>query len=188
MPSSDQLNRRDWEVRDASMMDGRRLVEANHYARGASNTRTYLHGLFPRWADNAEPVGVAWWIPPTKSAAKNVAGEGWRGVLALSRLVCEPDVPRNGASFLIAKSISLIDRARWPVLLTYADDWQGHSGGIYRATGWREDGRTAPEPTYQIEGRMVSRKAGPKTRTHADMLNLGATMVGRFSKIRFVKP
>ena len=83
-----------------------------------------------------------------------------------------------------------IDRSRWPVLLTYADEWQGHSGGIYKAladAGWKEDGYSKPERTYlDGEGKMVSRKRGPKTLTHAEMLAIGCTCVGKFRRKRFV--
>lgn len=110
------------------------------------------------------------------------------GVLALSRLAIEPEMPGNAASFLMAASIREIDRERWPVLVTYADDWRGHTGAIYRATGWREDGRTKPEATWTLNGRMVSRKAGPRTRTRAEMIALGCKAEGAHAKTRFVMP
>lgn len=36
--------------------------------------------------------------------------------------------------------MALLDRSQWPVLLTYADSGQGHTGAIYDATGWIKDG------------------------------------------------
>lgn len=164
-----------------------RLVAAEHYARGASNTATYLHGLYPAgWHWYSQCVGVAWWIPPTRTAAEALAGDDWRGVLSLSRLAIEPGVPTNACSFLLSKSVRLIDRRRWPVLVTYADSWRGHTGAIYRACGWAYDGETKPEAVYTLRGRMVARKAGGRTRTHGDMLALGCVCEGRFSKARFV--
>ena len=164
------------------------MVERYHYARGASNTATYLHGLFRRAASfwDTDCLGVAWWIPPTKSAARATYPTDWRGVLALSRLVIAPDVPKNGCTFLLARSRNLIDRQRWPALVTYADEWQGHTGTIYRADNWRDVGRTAPEATFVKDGRMIARKAGPKTRTRAEMEALGAVMIGRFAKRKYV--
>ena len=72
------------------------------------------------------------------------------------------------------------------VLVTYADEWRGHSGAVCRADNWQYQGRTKPERTYQINGRMTARKAGRVTRTHAEMLALGAEMVGAFAKHKFV--
>jgi hypothetical protein len=165
------------------------MVRQQHYSQGGSNTGTYLHGLFQR----SEPdvcLGVAWWLPPTKSSALATwPGGDWRGVMCLSRLVVDPTVPTNGASFLLGASERLIRQdARFGCLVTYADEWQGHSGAIYRATNWEYVGRTAPEAVWvTADGRMVARKAGPRTRTKAEMLDLGYTLVGRFSKHKFRK-
>lgn len=81
----------------------------------------------------------------------------------------------------------MIDRAAWPCLVTYADEWRGHTGAIYLGDNWEYVGRTQPQRTYQINGRMVARKAGGRTRTHAQMLALGAEMVGSFAKRKFVR-
>lgn len=183
----DRLRAADWEVRVVPLDVARALVEAYHYTHGASNTATYVHGLCPResvWL--ADVVGVAWWIPPTKSAAVATYPARWQGVLSLSRLVIAPGVPKNACSFLLARSMALIDRKAWPCLVTYADEGQGHTGTIYRATNWREVGRTAPEATFVIGARQVSRKAGGKTRTRAEMTALGARCIGRFARRKFV--
>lgn len=181
-----QLRKKDWEVANVPIEVGLDLIKANHYARGASNTAVYLHGLYPTgWFWYTHCVGVAWWIPPTKSAAQAWAGDDWQGVLSLSRLAIEPEVPSNACSFLLSKSVRMIDRDKWHTLVTYADSWRGHTGAIYRAAGWEYCGETKPEPTYTINGRMTARKAGGRTRTHAEMLELGATLEGRFSRARF---
>lgn len=183
-----KLRKSDWEVRPVDIAVARRIVEANHYAAGASNTATYLHGLFRAGEIFDEQCeGVAWWIPPTRTAAEATYPENWQGVLALSRLVIRPGIPKNACTFLLARSRQLIDTKRWPCLVTYADDWRGHTGAIYRADNWTYIGKTKPERTYCINGRMTARKAGGKTRTHAQMLALGADLVGTFSKHKFVK-
>lgn len=180
------LRKKDWNVAGVDRDVAERLIADHHYARGTSNTSTYLHGLYPvGWLWYVDCVGVAWWLPPTKSAAQAWAGKAWEGVLSLSRLVMQPEVPTNACSFLLSKSVRMIDRKRWPVLVTYADSWRGHKGTIYRAAGWEYCGETKPQAVYTINGRMTSRKAGPKTRTHAQMIALGAELVGRFSKSRF---
>lgn len=183
----DRLKRADWTVRSISIEAARPFIEENHYAAGASNTAVALHGLF-RVGDifDGQCLGIAWWIPPTKSAALATYPDRWQGVLALSRLAIAPGVPKNACSFLIARSIRLIDRKAWPCLVTYADKWRGHDGTIYKATGWEYLGLTKPQKTYvDRHGRMVSRKAGPKTRTHSEMIALGAQCVGSFAKHKF---
>lgn len=178
----------EWEVRPVDIAVAERLVTRFHYAAGASNTAVALHGLFPAgslWEQECR--GVAWWLPPTKVAAAALAGPDWEGVLALSRLAIEPGMPGNSATFLMAASLRMLDRRRWPVLVTYADGWRGHSGAIYRATGWTEHGETAPEEVWTLNGRMIARKAGPRSRTREEMIALGAVSHGKHRRIRFVK-
>lgn len=176
-----------WEVRPIDLLIAQQLVEKYHYAHGGANTATYTHGLFEKgefWEQNCK--GCCWWLPPTKAAALATYPDNWEGVLSLSRLVIVPDVPKNACTFLLARSMKMIDRDRWPALVTYADEWQNHNGTIYKAANWEDRGLTAPEPTFIRNGRLIARKAGPKTRTRSEMENLGAKMIGRFSKRKFV--
>lgn len=162
------------------------MVEHMHYAGGASKTRVYLHGLFHRGDDDLK--GVIWWLPPTIAAARKVFPSRPNGVLSLSRLVVAPGVPKNAATFLIAASIKRINADRWPCLLTYADTWQGHKGGIYRASNWTCLGETEPHRIYvDPAGKVISKKIWPKTRSHSEMLRLGATCLGAYPKIKFMK-
>ena len=162
-------------------------MRREHYSKGGSNTAVYTLGVFPaaEWFGSS-PIAVSWWLPPTPACGKSVWPDDRQSVLSLSRLVCEPAAPKNTPSFLLSHGMRFINRQRWPILITFADDWQGHTGTIYRAAGWIECGRTKPEPTYTINGKMTCRKAGPITRTHDQMISLGAVFVGRFSRRRFV--
>jgi hypothetical protein len=162
------------------------LVKAFHYAKSGSNTACYLHGLFRR-DDWMRCMGVAWWLPPTKNAAIATFDGDWRRVLSLSRLVLTPEVPTNGASFLIGESIKIIRReGKWDCLVTYADGWRGHDGKIYRATNWEYMGIASLSPTWVTKnGELVARKSGPKTRTILEMEKLGHTRIGTFPKHKF---
>jgi len=184
---AERLRKSNWEVRTVSLARCQELVRQHHYAKGGANTATYRHGLF-RNGDlfDCQCAGIAWWIPPTKSAALATYPENWQGVLCLSRLVIAPSVLKNARSFLLAASMRLIDRSRWPCLVTYADEWQGHVGTIYRATNWTYAGLTKPEAVYTLNGRMTARKAGPKTRTKAEMIELGCVLQGRFAKHKYI--
>ena len=184
---SNRLKKADWEVRPVTLEVAQDITCHYHYARGGSNTAVATHGLFrigSFWEYDCS--GIAWWLPPTKPAAMNTFAENWRGVLSLTRLVIVPDVPKNACSFLLSRSMKLLDRDRWPCLVTYADPWQGHTGTIYKATNWQLAGRSKPEYIYVKDGRMLSRKIGPKTRSHSEMLALGCEVKGRTAKYKFV--
>ena len=115
------LARADWRVEPVGIDSLHELVAAFHYTRSGSNTATFRHGLFAI-SDPLSVWGIAWWIPPTRSAAAAVWPENPTAVLTLTRLVLVPEAPRNAASFLIARSVRIIARdARWHCLVTYAD-------------------------------------------------------------------
>lgn len=181
MKPENPLHKADWLIADASLQKATRMVRQYHYAHGGSNTYVALHGLYRK--SNYELCGICWWLPPTRGAA----ARHWpdpEAVLTLSRLVIVPGMPTNAATFLMRRSIKMLD-PRWRLLLTYADPSQGHEGTIYRASGWEYDGLSKPERVYFIKEQMVSRKCGPKTRTHEQMLALGAVCNGSVAKHRF---
>lgn len=186
MEYTGRLIKQEWEVRQITLEVATPLIEKYHYAKGGSNTATYLHGLF-RTGElfDYNCQGVAWWIPPTKAAAKYVYPQNWQGVLSLSRLVILPGVPKNACSFLLSRSMKMINREKWPALVTYADTWRGHTGGIYKATNWIYSGMTTPQEIYTLNGRVIARKAGGHTRTKAEMIQMGCEFIGRYPKHRY---
>jgi hypothetical protein len=181
------LSKHDARVETIPLVECQRLCREYHYAKGGSNTATFRHGLLTK---DDLIVGCAWWLPPTKAAAIATFPEGdWRRVIALSRVVVVPGMPTNAASFLVGRSMRLVAQSKkWDCLVTYADDMQGHTGAIYRATNWEYIGKTAAGRAYRnADGKLVSRKAGARTRTHAEMLALGCTCVGSFAKHKYRK-
>jgi hypothetical protein len=102
-------------------------------------------------------------------------------------LVVLPEVPANACSFLMGRSIKLIEQdGRFVSLVTYADESEGHTGAIYRATNWEYVGKTAAIPKWvDANGRQVAVKA-TKSRTKAEMEALGYVIKGRYRKHKFV--
>jgi hypothetical protein len=187
-PTSPLFHKRDWIVDASDLRTAQQMVAQHHYSGGGSNTKAYVHGLYRNRHSilRGRCYGVAWWLPPTRTAAKSFCPENPGGVLALSRLVILPEVPTNACSFLMRHALRFIDRQRWPVLCSYACESQGHLGTIYLAAGWSFVGWTKPQPLYAKDGKHVSRKIGPKTRTHQQMLDIGCVCLGHFRKRRFV--
>lgn len=179
------LLKENYSVRNIPLTLAQDITLQYHYAHGGSNTRVYTHGLFLK-SNESNCLGITWWIPPTRSCATCTYPENWQGVLSLSRLVIIPGVPFNACTFLLSKSVKMIDRNRWPCLVTYADTWQGHTGAIYKAANWRYVGMTKPEPIFTKDGIMRARKAGPFTRTRAQMESLGYKLIGYYPKHKFI--
>lgn len=182
---TDHLRAADYEVRSiVKHSDVVEIVVRCHYSKSAPNTSTYRHGLYLRGCSDL--LGATLWIPPTKNAAATVSGD-WRSVLSLSRLVVVPGQPTNAASFLMAASMRMVDRARWPTLLTYADTGRGHTGAIYRATNWDCLGSVPAGDTWVgPDGEQRGRKRGPRTYTAGEMISLGYVRSPPMPKIKFV--
>lgn len=185
-PTSEVLRRGDYTVETIPLGMARELVAAEHYAQGSSNTATYRHGLF-KTDQPLECLGAALWLPPTEPAARSVSSDP-KDVMNLSRLVIDPTVPTNGASFLLGKSIRIIQRdGRFHTLLTYADEAQGHTGAIYKATNWTYLGTVKGHPRWvDAKGRQVAVKS-TVNRSYAEMLTLGYTRLPASDKHKFVK-
>lgn len=186
MVADAKLRTCDYEVREIPTSEGRSFICQHHYSKGCSNTAVYMHGLFRK--DNPTLLGVAQWLPPTRVAAESVNRENWKRVLSLTRLAVHPDVPKNGATFLMARSMRLIAvDQKWVSLVTYADDFKGHTGAIYRAANWTYVGHMKGSPRWEdANGKQVARKS-TVSRTDAQMRELGYQMVGVFGKHKFVK-
>lgn len=182
------LRRSDWSVTTLEQAEARALIERWHYAQGCPNTSVARHGLI---GQSGEAAGVAMWLPPTPTAARSAARhfdmeDQWRGVLSLTRLVVAPKAPTNAASFLLGSSMRLVDRARWPILLTYADTSQGHTGAIYRATNWAYLGLVPAGDTWiNAKGEQRGRKRGKRNLSVAEMTEAGFTRRPALPKHKF---
>jgi hypothetical protein len=172
-----------WAVRSLSHADAAAIVRQFHYSKTTANTSVERHGLF---SPAGELVGAAMWMPPTKPAALSVSDD-WKTVLCLSRLAISPDVPGNGASFLLGASMRLIDR-KWRTLLTYADTAQGHAGAIYLATNWERLGERKGDPRWihPETGEHRGRKRGPFNLTAKELQAAGYERQPPMPKIKFV--
>lgn len=82
--------------------------------------------------------------------------EYWKNILELNRLVVNENLPRNVLSYLVSCSLKLLPSPN--VIVSYADDNQGHHGYIYQATNWIYTGLSSSENKIFIEGNLVHRR------------------------------
>lgn len=192
-PQGPVAHRKDYALLPIDQQTGAAFIRQHHYARGCSKTAVYWHGLFR----SDVLVGAAQWLPPTRVCAESVVRElatrlhvraDWRRVLSLSRLAVAPTEPTNAESIFIGLCLRAIrTEGKWPALVTFADDSQGHTGTIYRATNWIELGKTQAKPRWvDAEGSQVSVLAS-KSRTVEQMRALGFRVEGKYAKTKFVQ-
>lgn len=97
-------------------------------------------------------------------------------VLALTRMAAVPRSERrlNHVSKPLRRQMRvLIDRGRWPVLVTYSDSWLGHKGHVYKCSGWE---RTAENTSYVYVGEDGERKSSYRCgATNTEGLTLAGT-------------
>lgn len=101
-----------------------------------------------------EMIGVCIYTRPAgPSAAQSYYPENPEQCLELRRLCLIDDTPKNAESFFIGKTLRYLkQKTPWEFVLSYADEDQGHSGVIYRATNFEYLGKTSPGKTLEVDG------------------------------------
>lgn len=124
-----------FDIKKATLTEIKPLFEKYHGYHSLGRFCTYAWVV----TENKIPVAAYIWMPPPLGPATAICPEAPYSVLALSRMVA---VPKNERALKhISKPLKyqmkyLIDRTRWPVLITYSDEGQGHTGYTYKCSGW----------------------------------------------------
>ncbi len=171
----------DLSVREADRLETDWMIR-RHYIGKWPGVCVAILGLY-RIED---PVGVIVFSLPPPETYVRYGGLTWE----LGRLWVDDEQPRNTESWFISRAVRFVRRFHREVkaLVSYADPSAGHSGTIYRAANWREDGRTdegrsTPRFDYadRQTGRLFSRAS--HVPNSADVM-----YVPRVSKYRFWLP
>jgi hypothetical protein len=148
-----------YDLRRCTLATVAGLVADHHGYGSTSSTATYAFAVY-----EAEAAIAAYaWQPPPPGAARNVCPESPSGVLALSRMVAVPREARalrHVSTPLRRQMRVLIDRGRWPVLVTYSDEGQGHTGHVYKCSGWT--------PTLRTRAAFYVDEAGNRASSYAN--------------------
>lgn len=167
-----------FDLRVCSLEDVRELCVQHHGYGSAGGVSTYCFGVY-----EADKLVAAYsWQPPPPGAAKSVCPEAPYGVLALSRMVAVPKEARtlkHVSRPLRQQMKSIIDRTRWPVLVTYSDEGQGHSGYVYKCSGWTPTAR-ARRSVFELNGKRASMYANGSSIHREGLTRNGSTWVQRW--------
>jgi hypothetical protein len=173
-----------YDLREVPLAKVRALFEAHHGYKSVSASATYCFGVF----EDSEPVVAYAWQPPPPGAAKSVCPEAPQGVLSLSRMVAVPRKDRRLRHIskpLRRQMNHLIDRTRWPVLITYSDEGQvndkgePHNGFVYECSGWTATVRHRAPVHESIDGARCSSYSAGKHGTR-DLVHVGSTWIQRW--------
>lgn len=166
-----------YDLRVVTRDDVLELFERYHAYGSLSNSLTYGFAIY----ELGKPVAAFAWQPPPVGAAKALSPNAPAGVLSLSRMVAVPEKERTTRlrNPLKKQMRSLIDRGRWPVLVTYSDEGQGHTGYIYKITGWTPTTKSTRPIKEDKDGARRSSYSNGKHGTR-DLVDAGTTVIQRW--------
>jgi hypothetical protein len=143
-------------VEDIPAGDARDFLGRYHYLGGIGRG-----GVCVGASIGEEMVAVAVFSHLARQNIAGRMGEDFGTVRELSRFAIKPDRhAENFGSWFLSRAVRLEWEREQEVrlLISYADETYGHSGGLYRAAGWLEDGEVAPDYWYVDEGGFVTGK------------------------------
>ena len=173
-----------YDLRETTLDVVRDLFLVHHGYKSVSKLATYCFAVF----EGGAPVAAFAWQPPPPGAAASVCPEAPHGVLALSRMVAvprptdEPPGPRRLKHIskpLRRQMNHAIDRTRWPVLVTYSDEGQGHNGFVYRCSGWTATTKRMVPVYEDASGARCSSYSNGKYGAR-DLVRAGSTTIQRW--------
>jgi hypothetical protein len=121
------------------------IIQKHYLHRKASCTHA-----FALYKDHEIKGVITYGTPSSPTLRDGVCGKEYTNdVIELTRLwVCD-SVPRNGESFLIGNTLKRLDK---DIVVSYADESEGHVGRIYQATNWIYTGLSAKGFNWSVEG------------------------------------
>lgn len=141
------LSKHEWKVRAVDSKTATALVVKNHYLHRRAPC-SFAFGLFNS-ADELKGV-IIYGTPSSAPLRSGVAGKENAGnVIELTRLWVADDVPKNGESFLIGRTVRQVNKE---IVVSYAEAAQGHVGFVYQATNWLYTGLSAKRTNWTIDG------------------------------------
>lgn len=167
----------DHNLVECKIDDVRDLFRQYHGYGDAGAASTYCFGLL----EEGRFVAAFVWQPPAFGAAKAVSPVLPWAVLALSRMVAVPRTERvcQRLSVPLKEQFKRIDRTRWPALITYSDEGQGHNGWVYRCARMKRTARRRVRFFEDSNG--VRRSSLSNGRTNVENLVFGGyTWINRW--------
>lgn len=182
-----------FDLRPVPLDEVRALCERHHGYQSAGGLATYCFGVYEHrhFADREKVedrfeqrlVAGYTWQPPPPGASASICPEAPHAVLALSRMVAVPKAERelkHVSKPLMEQMHVLIDRTRWPVLVTYSDEGQGHTGYVYKCSGWERTSRSLVKTYLDEEGRRVSPYSNGEYAKRQGVKREGTTWIQRW--------
>src|SRR6476620_8382725 len=195
-------------VKEITKVLAKEIVARYHYLGDKSFMYSKAYGLFKKRTDDLyyleedgteELIGVAVYSPVTGISAL----KSWFGldntnvdIFELIRLVMAPEHNgKNGASFLVGRSLRLLKKAGIRGVVSLADS-EHHTGYIYQATNFKYYGLTDKKTDFFREDGKLNPRGETKTergvwlersRKHRYFFSLDGKLCPKFPELPFPK-
>ena len=144
-----------FDIRKVESWEIKSFFKRYHGYGSVGITSTYAFAVY----EEGKIVAAFTWQPPIIGAAKSVSRDCYFGVLALSRMVAVDKAERKLKHIskpLKYQMFRMIDRTRWPILITYSDESMGHNGFVYECSKFKRTLRSEAIAYTDKDGARVS--------------------------------
>ena len=134
-------NLKGWCVEKVERKDISEFIEKWHYSGSINGCiADFCYALFDH---NGEMAGAIFYGRMAMANQWKRFSEKESEVIELRRLCCIDETPKNAESFLIGRSLRLLKKEFYGVVVSYADMEYGHEGTIYKASNFTCLGKKA---------------------------------------------
>ena len=149
------INKDDLILSIVDKNDGDLFLSKYHYMSKVGRGGIYNAILY-----NNKIIGIALFSPITRKESADRLMVLPHQILELTKLCLHPGYhSHNLASWFLAKSVSMLQKPELRFLITFADMGFGHTGVIYKAAGWKQDGQISPTYWYvDSDGHIIHKK------------------------------
>ena len=165
------------------------LVMRHHYLHSFPGGTSLAFGTFL----DSRLLGVVTLGVGPYNARSLVEGALASDCLTLTRLWLSDELPQNSESRILGIVLrNLRKHTLIKFVLSYADPSKGHTGTIYKATGWIYTGLSKPTPLYDLgDGKLahcrtLATKFGTRSVRHLTNHGAEVTLVPQSPKHRYV--
>lgn len=164
-------------------LDAANLIRGRHYTQSVPSGKSHYSGY--------ETALVVWAIPANKNISSFLVGKP--GVVwELARLWAPDGHEKSLLTRAIAEAVvdlQVVER-EVAAVVSYADPFVGHHGGVYRAASWVYCGRTAETRFYKRGDTILPRRAfhsGKRGLRKEEIEALGYAQVKGVGKERYAR-
>lgn len=133
------------------------FIVKHHYSHSMNGVQSYYHfGLYTEGNFGLPKMigAMLYAIPSMPDTAKKYNNKNPNKCYEIRRLVCVDDTPKNTESFFLSQTFKwLRQNTNIETVISFADENEGHTGIIYKASNFFYLGTTSPGKTLIVDGK-----------------------------------